>query len=52
MNLSSAFILQVCAGVCGLRGVIQEVNGAAVKEGPPWSESHCHAMQQTVPQPV
>lgn len=44
--------MQVCVSVCGLRGIIQEVNGAAVKEGAPWSEPHRHAMQQAVPQPV
>lgn len=45
-------ILKVCTGMCGLRGVIQEVNGTAVKEGTPWSESNCNAVQQAVPQPV
>lgn len=44
--------MQVCAGLCWLRGVIQEINGASVKEGAPWPESYRHTMQQTVTQPV
>lgn len=46
------FIIQVCTCLCGLGGIIQETDGAALKKGAPRSESHRHTVQQTVPQPV